>query len=263
MKNCDTIIYYWPKDKLEATFQLMNIISSFPVDTEIFIVGHNASGVKSAPLIFQKWIKLDKVDNAKHSILFSGFIKKNIVFILEDFFKTHVWRDLIIKSLPGVFGHKKIDTGSKLLASTFSNKITGTVLDIGCGTGFLSASLLYFSPNAILTLVDNDMSSLKCSQFTLDANKLKGDVVCSDLYSNVFQKFDLIISNPPFHNDLKIDFNIIEKMICCSRKYLTLRGELRFVTNNFLNFNILLKRFFKKFYILKKTSKYKVYQAFL
>ncbi|QIQ41916.1 MAG: 16S rRNA (guanine(1207)-N(2))-methyltransferase RsmC [Buchnera aphidicola (Microlophium carnosum)] len=263
IQNCDTIIYYWPKDKSEATFQLMNIISSFPIETAIFIVGDNSSGVRSAPLILKKWIQLKKIDNAKHSILMSGFIKKNIVFILEDFFKKHLWKNLIIKSLPGVFGHKKIDSGSKLLASTFSTKITGKVLDIGCGTGFLSAALLYFSPNAVLTLVDSNIFALKCSQATFDANKLKGEIICSDLYSNIFKKFDLIISNPPFHCDLKINFKITEKIIYYSRKYLTIKGELRFVTNSCFNYEFLLKKFFKKYFILIKTSKYKVYQAFL
>ncbi|MCU4136900.1 16S rRNA (guanine(1207)-N(2))-methyltransferase RsmC [Buchnera aphidicola (Sitobion miscanthi)] len=261
--NCDTIIYYWPKDKSEAKFQLINIISCFPINTEIFIVGNNSSGVKSAPSIFDKWIEINKIEKAKHSILISGFIKKNSVFILEDFFKTHIWENLIIKSLPGVFGHKKIDEGSKLLVSTFSRKITGNVLDIGCGTGFLSVSLLHSSPNVKLTLVDNSLYALKCSQETLDSNKLTGEIIYSNLYSNIFKKFNLIISNPPFHHDLKTNFNIIEDMIRNSRKYLMLKGELRFVTNSCFKYDFLLKEFFKKHCILKKTSKYKVYQAFL
>ncbi|WP_264357809.1 class I SAM-dependent methyltransferase [Buchnera aphidicola] len=256
-------MYYWPKDKSEAQFQLMNIISCFPINTEIFIVGNNDSGIRSAPLILKKWIELNKVDNAKHSILFSGFIQKKTIFILEDFFKTHIWKKLIIKSLPGVFGHKKVDLGSKLLASTFSGEITGKVLDIGCGTGFLSAYLLYLSSNVTLTLVDNDISALKCSQATLDINKFQAEVISSNLYSNIFKKFDLIISNPPFHNDLKIDLNIIEEIISSSRKYLNFKGELRFVTNSCFKYNVLLKKFFKKYNVLKKESGYKVYQAFL
>jgi len=263
IKKCDTIIYYWPKNKSEAKFQMMNLISCLSINTEIFIVGNNSSGVRSASLIFKNWIQLNKIDSAKHSILISGLLKKKGTFILENFFQEHMWKKLIIKSLPGVFGYKKIDAGSKLLASTFSKYITGKVLDIGSGTGFLSVSLLYCSPNSIITLVDNNIAALKCSQSTLDINNFQGKVVCSDLYSQISQKFDLIISNPPFHYDLKINFNIIEKIISNSRKYLTQNGELRFVVNNFLNFDFLLSKNFKKYYILKKNSKYKVYQAFV
>ncbi|WP_261979604.1 16S rRNA (guanine(1207)-N(2))-methyltransferase RsmC [Buchnera aphidicola] len=263
IQNCDTIIYYWPKDKSEAQFQLINLISHLQINTEIFIVGENSSGVRSAPLIFKNWITLNKIDSAKHSLLISGFLKKQKKFILEDFFKTHIWKKCFIQSLPGVFGYKKIDEGSELLASTFTKNISGKVLDIGSGTGFLSASLLCISPQAILTLVDNNIAALKCSQYTLDSNQLKGTVICSDLYSNICQKFDLIISNPPFHEDLKINFNIIKKIIYASKKYLTLEGELRFVVNSFLNCDNLLEKIFKKYFILKKTNKYKIYQAFL
>jgi 16S rRNA (guanine1207-N2)-methyltransferase len=112
LQNCDTIIYYWPKDKSEAQFQLINLISSLKINTQIFIVGENSSGIRSAPLIFKDLITLNKVDNAKHSLLLSGFLKKQKKFILENFFKTHIWKNFSIKSLPGVFGHKKIDEGS-------------------------------------------------------------------------------------------------------------------------------------------------------
>ena len=30
--DCDTLIYYWPKNKPEAQFQLMNLLSLLPVD---------------------------------------------------------------------------------------------------------------------------------------------------------------------------------------------------------------------------------------
>ncbi|WP_261979372.1 class I SAM-dependent methyltransferase [Buchnera aphidicola] len=263
MQECDTIIYYWPKDKSEAKFQLMNLISYLKIDSEIFIVGNKTSGIKSSISIFKKWIQLKKIDNARHSILISGFLKRRKKFVLEEFYKTHIWKNLFIKSLPGVFGHKKIDEGSKLLASTFSYSIKGSVLDVGCGTGFLSISILYFSPDAKVSLVDNDLAALQCSKLTLDANNLKGEIIYSNLYSNIFEKFDLIISNPPFHDDLKITFEIIKKIIFNAKKYLKSTGKLRFVTNRCFNYHFFLKENFKKYSILATTKTHKVYEASL
>lgn len=241
----------------------MNLISYLKINTTIFIVGNNVSGIKSSISMFKTWLELKKIDNAKHSILISGFLKKRKYFILEEFYKIHIWKNLLIKSLPGVFGHKKIDAGSKLLASTFSNDIRGEVLDIGCGTGFLSISVLHFSPHAKLFLVDNDLVALKCSRLTLSANNFKGKVIYGDLYSNISTKFNLIISNPPFHDDLEVTLRIIQNIIYEAKKYLKSKGELRFVTNSHFNYHFLLKENFKKYYILAKTNMHKVYQAFL
>lgn len=261
VKNYNVLIYYWPKSKLEAQFQLYNLLSSFSIGTEVFIVGSNSSGVKSVINIFKKWMKINKLDSAKHSILFSGILKYQTKFILKDFFKTHFWENLYIKCLPGVFGYKQIDLGSKLLAYTFSNKINGKILDIGCGSGLLSAFLLKKSPNSLITMIDNKESAIISSKETFISNKLKAKIFYSNIYSNVSNKFDLIISNPPFHNDLKINFNIIKNIIINSPKYLNKRGELRFVVNSCFNYEFLLKKFFKKFSVIEKTNLYKVYQV--
>lgn len=34
--DCDTLIYYWPKNKPEAQFQLMNLLSLLPVGIDVF-----------------------------------------------------------------------------------------------------------------------------------------------------------------------------------------------------------------------------------
>ncbi|QFQ32156.1 16S rRNA (guanine(1207)-N(2))-methyltransferase RsmC [Buchnera aphidicola] len=263
VENYNTLIYYWPKSKSEAKFQLYNLLSCFSIGTEIFIVGNNSCGVKSATKILKKWIHINKLESAKHSILFAGILKHKTKFILKDFFKTHIWENLYIKCLPGVFGYKKIDLGSQLLASTFSKNIHGEILDIGCGSGFLSVCLLKNSPNSIVTMIDNKESAIISSQETLVSNQLSAKVLSSNLYSNVFNKFNLIISNPPFHNDLKVNFNIIQNIIIMGSKYLKKKGELRFVVNSCFNYDFILKKNFKKFNIIRKTKLYKVYQALL
>ncbi|WP_158364480.1 hypothetical protein [Buchnera aphidicola] len=52
----------------------------------------------------------------------SGLLTKQKKFILKDFFKTHCWKNFSIKSLPGVFDHKKIDEGSKVTCIYFFKK---------------------------------------------------------------------------------------------------------------------------------------------
>ncbi|TGC97044.1 16S rRNA (guanine(1207)-N(2))-methyltransferase, partial [Salmonella enterica subsp. enterica serovar Wilhelmsburg] len=37
--DCDTLIYYWPKNKPEAQFQLKNSLSLMPSGSAVFVVG--------------------------------------------------------------------------------------------------------------------------------------------------------------------------------------------------------------------------------
>ncbi len=46
--DCDTLVYYWPKSKQEAQFQLCNLLALLPVGADVFVVGENRSGVRSA-----------------------------------------------------------------------------------------------------------------------------------------------------------------------------------------------------------------------
>ncbi|MDE5285381.1 MAG: methyltransferase, partial [Buchnera aphidicola] len=73
----------------------------------------------------------------------------------------------------------------------------------------------------------------------------------------------IIISNPPIHEDLHINFNILKKIIKNSINCLKKNGELRLVTNYCVNCENILKKYFKTFNVLKTTKKYKIYQAFL
>lgn len=70
--DCDTLIYYWPKNKPEAQFQLMNLLSLLPVGCDIFVVGENRSGVRSAEQMLEAWAPLTKIDSARRCGLYHG-----------------------------------------------------------------------------------------------------------------------------------------------------------------------------------------------
>lgn len=260
----NSLIYFWPKNKLQALFQLNYLITNLSYSSQIFIVGENNSGVKSSIHLLRKWINLKKIDSARKSNLITGTLTKQFNFNLSLFFKTYVWNNIIIKVLPGVFGYKGIDKGSLLLMSTFTQNIKGKILDIGSGSGILSIYIFKNSLNKILlTLTDISSEALISSKRTLKCNNVQGKVIASDLYSNINEKFNLIISNPPLHNDLTINKNLTKKLIKECKIHLFPKGELRIVVNSYLSYSKDIKENFGNCSILRKTKKFKVYQAFL
>ncbi|CAL4321588.1 Ribosomal RNA small subunit methyltransferase C [Buchnera aphidicola (Periphyllus testudinaceus)] len=265
IKNYNTIIYFFSKNKKESYFQLKNIISIVKKETSIFLVGENKSGINSFIKFFKKEILFKKLSYGKKCVIYLTILKNNVSFNLKNFYKIHYWKKIPIKFLPGVFGYKKIDKGSKLLVSTFYSKLISNkkILDMGSGSGFLSIVILKLNENNKITLSDSCLKSIKCCKENFKLNKLKGVFKKSDLYSNIYKKFNLIISNPPVHDNLKKSFSFLTKFIYKSIFYLKKNGELRLVINKSFSYSKNIRNIFKKFNILKENKNFIVYQIFI
>ncbi|EBP8883498.1 16S rRNA (guanine(1207)-N(2))-methyltransferase RsmC, partial [Salmonella enterica] len=187
--DCDTLIYYWPKNKPEAQFQLMNILSLMPSGSDVFVVGENRSGVRSAEQMLADYAPLNKVDSARRCGLYHGRLEKQPQFSLESWWAEYNIDGLTIKTLPGVFSRDGLDVGSQLLLSTLTPHTKGKVLDVGCGAGVLSAALASHSPKVRLTLCDVSAPAVEASRATLAANGLEGEVFASNVFSEVKGRF--------------------------------------------------------------------------
>ena len=195
--ECDTLIYYWPKNKPEAQFQLMNLLSLLPVGSDIFVVGENRSGVRSAEQMLAEYAPLNKVDSARRCGLYHGRLEKQPTFDADAFWGEYTLDNLTIKTLPGVFSRDGLDVGSQLLLSTLEPHTKGKVLDVGCGSGILAiASLLLGAESA--TGVDIDELAVKTAEENGKMNGFEGDrlkFIHGDLADKVSGKFDIVVAN--------------------------------------------------------------------
>ncbi len=259
--NSDTLIYYWPKNKPEAQFQLMNLLSLLPVGTDIFVVGENRSGVRSAEQMLAAFCPLNKVDSARRCGLYHGRLEKQPTFDPNSFWGEYTLDNLTIKTLPGVFSRDGLDVGSQLLLSTFTPHTKGKVLDVGCGAGVLATVLASHSPKVRLTLCDVSAPAVEASRATLAANGIEGDVFASNVFSEVTGRFDMIISNPPFHDGLQTSQEAAQTLIRGAVRHLNSGGELRIVANAFLPYPDVLDQTFGFHEVIAQTGRFKVYRT--
>ncbi|EBD9255403.1 16S rRNA (guanine(1207)-N(2))-methyltransferase RsmC [Salmonella enterica] len=259
--DCDTLIYYWPKNKPEAQFQLMNILSLMPSGVDVFVVGENRSGVRSAEQMLADYAPLNKVDSARRCGLYHGRLEKQPQFSLESWWAEYSIDGLTIKTLPGVFSRDGLDAGSQLLLSTLTPHTKGKVLDVGCGAGVLSAALASHSPKVRLTLCDVSAPAVEASRATLAANGLDGEVFASNVFSEVKGRFDMIISNPPFHDGMQTSLDAAQTLIRGAVRHLNSGGELRIVANAFLPYPKVLDETFGFHDVIAQTGRFKVYRT--
>ncbi len=149
--------------------------------------------------------------------------------------------NLPLQSKPGIFGWNKIDQGSAFLIEhlpTFlqsfaAGKAPQSVLDLGCGYGYLScaASLHGFQQ---ITATDNNAAALRACAENFDRLNINGNIIAGDAGSQLNKKFDAIICNPPFHQGFNIDSALTEKFLNASKRLLAPSGKALFVVNNFI-----------------------------
>lgn len=101
----------------------------------------------------------------------------------------------------------KINTDGVLLAALVQSEKPKHILDIGTGTGVLALMMAQRFPLAQIKAVEIDEAASatagKNFQNSVFSSRLSVDNTAIEQY-NTFEKFDMIISNPPFFvNDLK------------------------------------------------------------
>jgi len=122
----------------------------------------------------------------------------------------------------GVFSKNKLDFGTRVLLENLPlGEFRGKVLDVGCGYGPIGLYLAS-ATNCQVDMCDVNRRALHLSKMNAKANHLSVSIFESDCYSNVMEKYNIIISNPPIRAGKKIVYEILMR----ARNYLASDGML-------------------------------------
>lgn len=72
------------------------------------------------------------------------------------------------------------------------------ILDIGTGSGCIPITLKKLLPNSNLTGVDISSEALEIAKENASLNQVQINFINSDIFSNIIDSYDVIISNPPY-----------------------------------------------------------------
>lgn len=126
----------------------------------------------------------------------------------------------------GVFSKDRFDYGTRVLLNSVDiDKLSGNVLDLGCGLGVVGIILGTFNKGINIDMVDINERAIDLAKNNLVLNNIKANVFVSDIYSNIDNKYDFIITNPP----IRAGKNVIRGFLLGSYDYLKDDGILYFV----------------------------------
>jgi 16S rRNA (guanine1207-N2)-methyltransferase len=245
----DYIVVYQPKAKELLDYLLAAVLPLLKEGGQIWLVGDNKSGVKSSAKRLEVGLdEVGKVDSAKHCLLYAGYKRRPAKpFVFDNWITT--WQQevagqmLTLCSLPGVFGHGKLDKGTELFLNQLnehrfmSDVASARILDFGCGDGII-ALWMYNKTGARITALDDSALALKATELTFAANHASNAVttIASNGLHEVKGRFNYIVTNPPFHTGVNTDYSIAESFFMSVKQHLTLNGELFVVANDFLRY---------------------------
>ena len=149
----------------------------------------------------------DKVDS-KISIINSKINNNNYDFYVDN----------------GVFSKGKVDFGTILLLETIKN-IKGKVLDVGCGYGVIG---IYLRKNfdCEVDMVDINLRALELAKKNSKKYKLSNiNIFESDTYTNINNKYDIIITNPP----IRAGKQKVYEILLGAKEHLNKESKLYFV----------------------------------
>ncbi|QIO08057.1 methyltransferase [Acinetobacter lanii] len=248
----DQAIIFVPKSKELLNYLLHNIVSRLSEGASIFLVGEKKAGVERAAKQLQPFGKSIKLDSARHCQMWQLTLDKTVqAKSLADWAQQYNVAtpngDLTICALPGVFSQNRLDVGTAVLLPYLSQVTSGKIADFGCGAGVISAYLAKLNPKNRIFAMDVDAFALESTRMTFAQNKLAPEQLEIKAVTGIEDAplfLHAIVSNPPFHQGIKTDYNASENLCKTSRRHLKSGGELWIVANRFLNYPILIEQNF-------------------
>ncbi len=262
--NISVVLYKIPKSKSLMTDQLLSIKAKYNQKL-IFIAADKAKDIHSSTLkLFEKYLGSTKTSLAvkKARLVFSQLDNKQI---FPSPFPT-IWSldntPFSITNHSGVYAREKLDIGARHFIKNLPEVKAGTrVIDLGCGNGVIGLTILAQQPDALVTFVDESYMAVASAKKNISENLPEqfeqSQFMVNDCLADVEpESADLIVCNPPFHQQNATTDHIAWQMFRDSHRALKKGGELRIIGNRQLGYHIKLKRLFGNEKLISNNDKF-------
>jgi len=262
--NVSVVLYKIPKSKSLMIDQLLSIKAKYNQKL-IFIAADKAKDIHSSTLkLFEKYLGTTKTSLAvkKARLVFSQLDNKE-VFVSP--FPT-IWplenTAFTINNHSAVYAREKLDIGARYFMKNLPDvKANSQVIDLGCGNGVIGLTVLAKQPEALVNFIDESYMAVASAKHNITENLPKQLSQCqfsiNDCLADVEpNSVDLILCNPPFHQQNATTDHIAWQMFRDSHRVLKKGGELRIIGNRQLGYHIKLKRLFGNENLIASNDKF-------
>jgi len=265
--NIDFIILKNPKSLNFLEYQLQLISEKFAGGVKV-LAGDMSKNIHSSTVsLFEHYLKDVKTSLAwKKARLINGETdgKHEEINHFPAEYKP-LDESFSIVNYPNLFAFGRLDPGTAFLIDNFpfvaAKKV---VVDLACGDGILAVKAASKWPEASLLCVDESYLAVKSAKESFERSGFTNTIeyrVCDVLEGVEENSADLILCNPPFHDNHSLSTAVAYKMFHQSRNTLKEGGELFVVSNKHLGYEKQLSKIFSKAVIIKSNKKFSIIRA--
>jgi len=171
------------------------------------------------------------------------------------------WDDTSL--VPAGFASGKLDEGTRLLLEAIEVHVTDAALDIGCGSGFIGIHIARLAHKGSVIMVDASLAAVDAAQQNVEQSGLPNVVVVpsNGVQAVLTRRFDLAVTNPPFHLGGMQTTQVAERFIREAEQVLRPRGRFYLVANRFLKYEPTMRACFKLVEEVSGNTRFKVLRA--
>jgi len=272
----DVALMVVPKGRDYARAQLWTALRSLKPGGKLYIAGPNAGGAKTviddAAALFGRCVTL--MTRGRSRVAVAVRPSTTAPAYPKD------WGDdptkpqsrafftpggsFTVATMPGIFSWEHLDEGTQFLLENLELLPGLRILDVGCGNGVIGALIASHVDVNEVVMVDDHVLAVMCAQETILLNRLPECIHAQpgDVYEgSPLGTFDLIVSNPPFHQDFDVNTNVAHRIIRGAAEHLKPGGRLVIVANAFLKYDQAMKEHLTHTRVAARNNKFCVLEG--
>lgn len=280
----DLVAIHAPRERDVARQCVRDAATLLRPEGHCYLAGANRSGVKPAIR------DLEEIFGQAHLLAYKGgcrvalAVKGEGTAICEAASEEYYrFQELIAQvrgkryiciTKPGLFSWNRVDEGTRRLVEGMEISPEERVLDLGCGYGLAGLVAADLASHGEVVLVDADCVAVEATRKTLERNKVThAQVLLSDCGGALLPcrrgdrddptgcAFDVVITNPPFHQGRGVSYEVARQFIHDAATLLRPGGRLYLVANRFIPYGREMKGLFQGIEVVYRDDRFQVWCA--